>query len=110
MTTPSKTEQQQEALQRARERGHGTPDNVQPPVDDSTTPSDLPADAPPPEVVSQDAPVPTKPLRFTDSKRNAIVSRFREQRSTEADEDVAEILAFAHNGIPPELLSKPVKA
>lgn len=110
MTTPSKTEQQQEALQRARERGHGTPDNVHPPVDDATTPNDLPADGPPPEVVSQDAPVPTKPLRFTDSKRNAIVSRFREQRSTEADEDVAEILAFAHNGIPPELLPKPAKA
>jgi hypothetical protein len=107
MTTPSKTEQQQEALQRARERGHGAPDNVQPPVDDNTTPAELPADtSPPPEVVAQDEPA-GKPKRFTDPKRNAIVARFRENRSTEADEDAAEILAFAHHGIPPELVSRP---
>lgn len=112
-TAPTKTSQEAEALQRARERGHGTPDNVQPPVEDSMTPDDLPmrSEAPGDEQPQAPEPAPKSRRSLSDDKRAAIANRLRGNRQTsEAAEDAAEILAFANHGIPPELTAKPAPA
>jgi hypothetical protein len=82
-------------------------------VNDTSTPNDLPEPSTPrqmdmstkveAEATPGDPATGKRPISLADNKRNAIVSRFKQQRDTSADDDVAELLAFANHGIPPEL-------
>lgn len=111
---PELTRQQQEAesFSRAQERGTAAPEPVTAPPADTATPEPIvEAAAPAPVQADPEAPpVPRAPPRSAgDGRRADIVARFRDGRTNNNDaaDDVAEINAFANQGLPPELVPAP---
>lgn len=99
----SKAEQDQEAKSRDADDA-GLAASNRDLVDDAAVPGDeatKSARQPEPE---GDTPRPAPVVKNkNDDARNDIVSRFREKRSTDVDEDAAEIQKFVREGMPPEL-------
>lgn len=102
-----KAAQEAEAFQRSQQRGTANPEGTTPQAPDNTVPDDLPRAAAPAPVATPE-PEPQRPTLRKDSARDAIAARFRQNRDTndaDARSDVEELRAFAHNGVPPELVA-----
>lgn len=108
----TRPQQEAESFSRAQERGTAAPEPVTAPPADTTTPEPIVA-AVAPEPVQADPeapPAPRGPTRSAaDGKRADIVARFRDVRTNNNDaaDDVAEINAFANQGLPPEMVRAP---